>query len=217
MVKSPALGLGTTTVPTAGVPVLVRWAPATTTVGVKRYDLQSRADGGSWTPLSLSTSTSTARWVVLAPGHRYDFRVRAVDTAGRAGSWAATGPTRVGITADSSTGVTYRGTWGTASYATYLGTRAHWTRMAGATATYRFSGSSVSVIGPRGPGRGRSAVYVDGKYRGTIDQLASSFAPRRVLYAANLAAGTHTIVIKALGTAGRPMVAIDAFETRIPG
>ena len=43
------------------------------------------------------------------------------------------------------------------------------------------------------------------------------FVPRRVLFAVNLAAGTHTIVIKALGTTGRPMVAIDAFETRIPG
>ena len=59
-------------------------------------------------------------------------------------------------------------------------------------------------------------MYVDGTYRGTIDQLALSFTPRRVLFAVNIADGMHTIVVKALGTAGRPMVAIDAFETRNP-
>ena len=170
----------------------------------------------AWSGLTLPSVTSTGRWVVLRAGHQYLFRVRAVDGTGRVGAWAATGWNRVGVTADSSTSVTYRGTWATASYATYLGTRAHWTRSSGATTTYRFSGTSVSVIGPRGPGRGRSAVYVDGTYRGTIDQLASTFAPRRVLFVVNIADGTHTIVVKALGTAGRPMVAIDAFETRNP-
>jgi hypothetical protein len=51
----------------------------------------------------------------------------------------------------------------------------------------------------------------------TIAHYPSGFVARRALYAANLPAGTHTIVIQALGTSGRPMVAIDAIEVLGPG
>jgi hypothetical protein len=76
----------------------------------------------------------------------------------------------------------------------------------------RFSGSGVALIGPKGPGRGRSAIYIDGHYVTTIDQTATSFVARRGLLVRSLAAGSHTLVVKALGTTGRPMVAIDAIE-----
>ena len=148
----------------------------------------------------------------MASGHRYGFRVRAVDRSGRVGSWSSGSPTRSAIVGDGSAAVTYRGGWRSAGFATYLGGKVHYTRAAGATSILRFSGGSVAVIGPMGPGRGRAALYLDGTYVGAIDQRAARFAARRVLFVRNVGSGAHTLVVRSLGTAGRPQVAIDAFQ-----
>jgi hypothetical protein len=214
--QSVTVVLGRTAVPTAGVPSLVRWSVGSTSDGVKRYDLQVRVDSGSYQTLALATPLTTARWVTLSAGHRYGFRVRAVDRSGRIGTWRTATTVRGVTVSDASTAIGYRGTWGSAGYALYLGRAAHYTRATGATATFRFSGTAFAIIGPMGPGRGRSTVYVDGRAVATIDQVASSFHARNVLLARNLAAGTHTITIRALGTSGRPMVAIDAIEILSP-
>ncbi|MEO5939925.1 MAG: hypothetical protein ABIQ76_03465, partial [Candidatus Limnocylindrales bacterium] len=58
IVKTPAVALGATIVPTSGVPVLVRWAPAITAAGLRRYDLQVRIDDAAWSGLTLPAATS---------------------------------------------------------------------------------------------------------------------------------------------------------------
>lgn len=217
VISGPGLVLGPHSVPAAGVPSLVRWGLLSSSNGVRRYDLQMSVDGKAYVSLALPTATATARWVTLATRHHYRFRVRAVDRSGRVGSWKVVGPRHAGIVSDASTAIVYRGRWGTASYATYLGRRVHYTRAAGATARLRFSGSSVALIGPVGPGRGKSAIYVDGVRVAIVDQYARAFAPRRILWARNSGAGTHTLIVKALGTRGRPTVAIDAIYVLAPG
>jgi hypothetical protein len=215
-ISSPTVRVLATTVPTTGVPATVRWSLASSSDGLKRFDLQVSVDGGAYTALALPTSTTAGRTVILAAGHRYAFRARAIDRSGRVGAWVATGRFRGMTVNDSSTSAVYRGSWGTASYAAYLGGRVHYTRSSGATTTVRFSGSGVTLIGPKGPGRGKSAIYIDGHYVATIDQVATGFVARRALFVRNLAAGTHTLVVKALGTAARPMVAVDAIEVLAP-
>jgi hypothetical protein len=204
-------------VPSSGVQTLVHWSLASSSSGVRRYDLQVSVDGAGYVGIGLATASTARRWVTLAPGHRYTFRARAVDRHGHAGPWKSVGPARGAIVADGSAQIVYRGGWRVAGAAGYLGGKAHYTRVARATAALRYRGASVAVIGPVGPRRGRSAVYIDGSFAGTINQFASTFGPRRVLFVRNLPNGTHTIVIKALGTSGRPMVAIDAIETLVPG
>jgi hypothetical protein len=216
-VTGPSVGVRSTSIPSSGSPVLVTWHLAATGNGLKRYELQQSVDGGSWSSVSLATPATTARWVTFAAGHHYRYRVRAVDLAGRAGQWSTAAAEHASMVSDASSAVVYRGTWGTAGYTSYLGGKAHYTRTKGAAATLRFSGSGIVVVGPKGPGRGRSSVIIDGRTVATIDQYASGFVARRALYAANLPAGTHTIVIEALGTSGRPMVAIDAIEVLGPG
>ena len=211
-VTTPTVRLNATTIPTAGVPVAVHWTLASSSDGLKRFDLQVSVDGGAYTTLSLAASTTATRTLVLGAGHRYTFRARAVDRSGRVGAWVASARVHGVTIADSSTLAVYRGSWGTASYASYLGGRVHYTRSSGATTTIRFSGSGISLIGPKGPGRGKSAIYIDGRFVTTIDQTATSFVARRGLFVRSLAAGSHTLVVKALGTTGRPMVAIDAIE-----
>ena len=199
-------------VPTSGVPATVRWSLATSSAGLRRFDLQVNVDGRGYTGLGLSSATATGRRVTLAAGHRYAFRVRAVDRAGRVGSWSTVGATRGVTVGDGSPTLTYRGSWGSAAATSYLGHRVHFTRSGSASVTIRFSGSSIALIGPIGPTRGRSKVYVDGRYAATIDQGAAHFSARRMLFVRNLSSGGHTLVVRAVGTSGRPMVAIDAVE-----
>jgi hypothetical protein len=217
VISTPTVTMRAHAVPTVGVPVLVSWSLASSSAGVRRYDLQVSRDGGAWAGLVLPTATSAGRWVTLAAGHRYTFRARAVDRSGRVGAWKAVGPRRAGIVSDASASVVYRGSWGTAGSTSYLAGKVHYTRAAGATATLRFSGSSVAWVGPAGPGRGRSAVYLDGARVAIVDEYAASFIARRTLFVRNVPSGTHTLVIKALGTSGRPMVAIDAIFVVAPG
>jgi hypothetical protein len=217
VISTPTVTMRAHSVPTAGVPVLVSWSLASSSAGVGRYDLQVSRDGGAWARLALPTATSVGRWVTLAPGHHYTFRARAVDRSGRVGAWKAVGPRHAGVVSDASAAVVYRGAWGRAASTSYLAGRVHYTRTAGATATLRFSGSSVAWVGPAGPGRGRSAVYLDGTRVAIVDEYASSFVARRALFVRNVPSGTHTLVIKALGTTGRPMVAIDAIYVVAPG
>ena len=216
-VSTPAVRAVAATVPSSGVRAMVRWSLTGSSNGLRRFDLQVSVDGGAYTGLALATATTTGRAVTLAAGHRYTFRARAIDRSGRVGTWVAGGRVRGLTVSDSSTAAVYRGSWGTAGYAGYLGRKAHYTRASGSTTTVRFSGTGVALIGPKGPGRGRSAIYVDGHYVATIDQLATTFVARRALFVRNLGAGTHTLVVKALGTTARPMVAVDAVEVIAPG
>ncbi len=216
-VNTPSLRLAKkTTTPAAGVPALVSWSLAGSKSGLRRYELQYRVDGGAYKKLSLTSAGSKSRWVTLTSGHDYTFRVRAVDKAGRVGDWKTVGPRTGQNVSDASSSITWKGKWGSVKLKTYLRGAAHWTKTKGATATLRFKGTGVAVVGPIGSTRGKAQVYLDGKLVATVDLKAARFHPRRVVFATNVKNGSHTIVIKALGTRGRPTVAIDAIYIVAP-
>jgi hypothetical protein len=139
-----------------------------------------------------------------------------VDKAGRVGDWKTVGPRKGQNVSDASKSITWKGKWGSVKLKTYLGGTVHWTKSKGATATLRFKGTSVAWVGPMGSTRGRAQIYLDGKRVATVDLKAASFHPRRILFAASVKNGSHTLVIKALGTSGRPTVAIDAIYVVAP-
>ncbi|MFI5292402.1 MAG: hypothetical protein ACHQ02_06015, partial [Candidatus Limnocylindrales bacterium] len=108
--------------------------------------------------------------------------------------------------------IAYRGTWRTAGSSRYAGNAAMYDTKAGATATFRFSGSKVVWYGPVGPTRGKAKVLVDGTYLKTVDLFAHSFTARTAVFSKTWpSAGAHTLTIQVLGTAGHPYVAIDGF------
>jgi hypothetical protein len=217
VVNTPNLRLAQkSTTPMAGVPALVSWSLAGSLSGLRRYDFQYRRDGGAWKALALTAAGAKARWVTLNRGHHYEFRVRAVDKAGRVGKWKTVGPRLGASVSDASALITWKGTWSAVKLKTYLGRTAHWTKAKNATATLRFKGTNVAWVGPMGPTRGKANVYLDGKLVATVDLKSSTFRPRRVVYAASVKNGTHTLVIKALGTTGRRTVAIDAIYVVAP-
>jgi hypothetical protein len=205
------------TTPMAGVPAIVSWSLAGSLSGLRRYDLQYRRDDGAWKGLSLTSAGARARWVTLYRGHEYTFRVRAVDKSGRVGKWKTIGPRLGASVSDASASITWKGKWASVKLKNYLGRAAHWTKVKNATATLRFKGTNVAWVGPTGPTRGKANVYLDGKLVATVDLKSSTFRPRRIVYAASVKNGTHTLVIKALGTAGRRTVAIDAIYVVAPG
>ena len=130
--------------------------------------------------------------------------------------WSAQGTTQT--VQETSSRITYRGSWYTARHASYLGGKVRSTDKAGAKAVLRFKGSAISWIGSVGPTRGKAKVYLDGKLVATVNTWAGSFRPARVLFQHSWdVAGSHRISIVAKGTAGHPTVAIDAFLVRVDG
>jgi len=106
--------------------------------------------------------------------------------------------------------ITYRGSWGQASHPGYAGGKVLWAIAKGASAAVRFTGTSVSWIGPVGPTRGSAQVWLDGKLVATVNEYAPEYAPRRTLFSRTFgSSGVHTIRIVVAGTRGHAMVAID--------
>jgi GH25 family lysozyme M1 (1,4-beta-N-acetylmuramidase) len=86
----------------------------------------------------------------------------------------------------------------------------------GAGASYAFTGRQVTWITVAGPAFGRATVLIDGRVRGTFDQYAPAtrFKVERTIH--GLAAGPHTITVRATGArspaASDTLVALDAFR-----
>jgi hypothetical protein len=64
----------------------------------------------------------------------------------------------------------------------------------------------------KGPNRGKAEIWVDGARVKTVDLYRATTSYRELVWAMNWeTAGTHTVVIKVLGTRHRPRVDIDTF------
>jgi len=198
--------LGTTT-----TPVRTSWH-ASDRCGISGYVLERRTSGGAWTPQRPSTAWSTSAAQPLTFGARYRYAVRATDGAGNTGGWAY-GPFFVALlTQQSGAGTSYRGRWVVVANAYASGGSLAYSTTAGASATFAFSGSSVSWVAYRGPSRGSAAVYVDGAYRATVNLHATTYHARQVVFAASWpTSGRHSIRVVNLGTAGHSRVDVDAF------
>jgi hypothetical protein len=81
---------------------------------------------------------------------------------------------------------------------------------AGDTATFTFQGRKVAWVAVRDTNRGNARVTLDGVVTG-VDTNATTFEPRAESYVGSAGGGTHTLVIKNLGTAGHPRIDVDAF------
>ena len=195
----------------AGVPVKVTWT-ASDPSGVTSGALQRSLNGGAWSGVTLAGPTTTSSAQTLAIGSASRQRSRATDRLANTSAWQP-GPTvRTMLTQQSATSITYSGTWRTASSASASGGSLRYATAAGASATYRFTASSVAWVAARGPGRGQARVYVDGVHAATISLAASTGQSRAIVFARNWRVNaSHTLKIVVVGTAGHPRVDIDGF------
>jgi hypothetical protein len=116
------------------------------------------------------------------------------------------------VLSQSSSAVRYAGTWYGHSSSSAIGGTTRRSKARGASATLTFTGRQVAWVGPKGPGRGKVKVYVDGVYVTTISQWASDLRPRRILFSRTFASGgTHTLKLVNKATDGHPRAEIDAF------
>jgi hypothetical protein len=103
--------------------------------------------------------------------------------------------------------VSYQGTWRTAHHDRYTGDTVAYSTTAGASATFRFTGRSVTWFGPVGPTRGKARVYVDGGYVRTVDLRRGGFSAHDAVFRRSWkTAGSHTLMIEVVG-GSQPMVA----------
>ena len=197
--------LGSSTVPTRTTwPVATD--PSTAIVG---YELESSVDGGAWISPTATSAAVRSALGTQSIGHAYRYRVRARDAVGNWSAWATGSSITAVLVQDSSTAVTYTGTWRRSRYSFYSGGTTAWAVAKGARARTTFNGVGIALVAPTSSTRGSAAIYVDGLYRGTISFRSATNHGRVVMYSASFATpGTHTIELRLSGN-GR--VDLDAF------
>ena len=178
--------------------------------GVASYDVERRVDGGAWKVIATKLQATSLN-VSLAQGHTYQFAVKARDNAGNLGPWKVGSTTSLLVRQDSSGYLSYGSGWHTVRSSSYSGGTVRYASTAGAWVRYGFTGRAVALVTTKGPSRGQVKVYVDNVYITTVDLARSSTAYHQVAWSTSWSsAGSHTLKLVVVGTAGRPRVDVDA-------
>jgi hypothetical protein len=179
---------------------------------VAGYRVEQSTDSGGWVALSLAGPLVTATVRALAPGHSYQYRVRAVDRAGLWSGWAYGPVLRPALYQETTTALGWAGYWIRYAVAGASGGAVRGSSQAGAWARFTASARSVGWVAVRAPNRGRASVYVDGVLVGTVDLYATTVQPARLVFVRSwTSVGTHSVTVRVSGTTGRPRVEVDAF------
>jgi hypothetical protein len=192
-------------------PVRTTWS-ATDPCHIARFVLQRQRNGGGWTGQGPADGTDTSVDRAVPVGSTIRYRLRATDGAGNASGFIQGRPFRIHAAQESGAAVAYAGQWQTTASTDAAGGGVAFSRVAGASATFTFSGYAVSWVAARGPHRGSAAVYLDGQFARRINLHAATPQSRSIAFAKRWADnGMHSIAIVNLGTAGHPRVDVDAF------
>lgn len=106
--------------------------------------------------------------------------------------------------------------WGRAVDPHAIGGSFRWDRRAGASATYDFSGGTVTLFTVSGPAMGKARVRIDGAVTGTFDGFARTWSTGVKRRFEGFGPGPHVLSVEVLGTK-RPAalgtrVAVDALR-----
>jgi trimeric autotransporter adhesin len=210
VVKAPAVTIARgATVGTTKVPLHVAVGASDAASGVCRVHVRRRFATKPFVavPLLLARSRTVTTSVAPAAG-AYTFAAMATDCSDNSSAYVSSAPVRLSAVKRS---IAYHGTWARTVAPNAYGGSARRAGKAGASASLRFSGREVAWVASLAPGYGSARVWIDGHAVATVHLHASSLVQRRVVYTRSWAsAGTHTIRIVVLGTAGHPTVDVDA-------
>ncbi|RZS87283.1 hypothetical protein EV189_2708 [Motilibacter rhizosphaerae] len=167
---------------------------------------------GRWAYSGSETALATSAY---GPGVGGTYSITAFDPFGNATAVARTSLAAETDQADGS----FTGRWTRVADAGAWGGSLSGTTEPGAAlrSGVAFVGSAdpltLYVIGEQGPDHGELAVELDGKRVAVVDTQAPALVERAHLWSATLRTGPgdHTLRVVALGTAGRPLVVVDAF------
>lgn len=126
---------------------------------------------------------------------------------------------------DTSPTVTYKGRWRQLSTGEFGTVTYHTTRARGASFTAAFPGDGpVALVMDTGPNRGKADVYVDGRYRATLDSHATidpndsdGLHHQVVVWQDWYGPGSHTLKVVNRATRRRPVIAFDTLVFRRDG
>jgi hypothetical protein len=130
-------------------------------------------------------------------------------------------PTVIGTRIEnSSSAIAFTAGWASAAVtnAAWSGGSAAASSTAGARATVTFTGTTVSLIGLRGPQTGIARVFLDGAFHALVDTYSPTEIQTVVFTDTNLAPGIHEMTIEVTGTrnaaASNHVIIVDAFDVR---
>jgi hypothetical protein len=190
----------------ASVPVDFTWTATDTGSGVASSQLQLAREGEPWGPPTLALSGASAQ---IDRTSRWYARVTATDKLGNVGVPVDGGPFSAQVLEENAANIVYKRRWYNASIGDASGGATRWSKRRGAIAKLTFTGRSIAWVAPVSAKRGKAKVYIDGVAVAKVD-LRASARQRVLVFSRRWAnAGTHTIKIKVLGTAGRPRVDLD--------
>lgn len=192
--------------------VTVSWTGADTGSGIAGYDVARSYDGGAYATIASATTATSINWT-MTPGHNYHFRVRAVDKAGNVGSWVTTSTWYPVLTQNSSASLVFTGAWATSADPSSSGGSTNASSTAGDNVSYTFNGRAIGWVTTLGAATGEVQVWVDGVLVTSVDTVAAATTYRQVVFSKSWSSyGSHTIKLVVVGTAGRPLSVLDAFE-----
>jgi hypothetical protein len=207
--KAPAPSFETGHLGTTSVPISITWSGTDATSGISHYDLEESVDGG---PFSLAASPTTAKATVnLNPGHSYQFEVRAADKAGNLSGFTAGSKFTLTAVQETASAITYTTGWKTQALTGSYGGSVKFATLSRKKATLSFSGSQVAWVSTIGSNRGSAAASLDGGTATTVSTNGTALKTAMVVYTKTVTAGTHSLLLNVLGTAGHPRVDVDGF------
>jgi hypothetical protein len=166
-------------------PATLTWQPTSYSPDAARYAVQRRVGRNSWQSIRLNPATSTLARVRLKQGAPNHFRVRGIDSRGRAGSWVYSAPSTAALRGPVGTQL------GGGLEASAL-RRATWART-------RFAGHAVALVATTGPGMGKVRVFVNGRREATVDLRRDSSTARELVWAMNFGrVRARTVAVKAV-------------------
>jgi subtilisin len=193
-----------------GVSVRTRWTATDDVSGVARSVLGERRDGGSWAVVATTEPTTRSHARRTPIDVLVQHRIRATDVAGNTSGNAEGTPFTVKTYSEGTANATWSSGWSTVSNTKARGGKLRYATKAGSRVTFTFTGSSVAWLSRLSSTSGKARVSIDGTYVKTVD-LVGATTYKRVVFAADVAHGKHTLTIEVLGTSGRPRVDVDGF------
>jgi subtilisin len=193
------------------VPVRVSWSGQDAAAGVGQYRVERSTDGKPWIEVARVGGTTTAITRSLADGHRYRYRVAAVDRVGNRSGWSSGATFRLTRLEGESRSVSHTASWTRVRRTASSGGASISSSVADAKARVLVDARAIAWIAGTNDDRGRASVYADGVRLATIDQYRSVGRARSVVFVRDW--GTRAqrrLVFSVEGTPGRPRVDFDA-------
>jgi subtilisin len=193
------------------VPVRLSWTGQDAQAGVGQYRIERSTDGKAWSEVARVGGTTTTITRSLADGHRYRYRVAAIDRVGNVSGWSSGTTFRLIRIEGESRSVSHTASWGRVRRAASSGGASISSSAAGAKARLLVDARAIAWVAGTSDDRGRASIYADGVRLATIDQRRSEGRARTVVFVRDWGKrAQRQLVFRVEGTAGRPRVDFDA-------